>query len=240
MFDIKKMKQLTEQFNVLFVEDDDNLRLSTLAVLNRLFQKVDTACHGQEGLDKYLSHKNTTNLYYDLIISDIQMPKMNGIEFSKAILKVNPHQKIIITSAYDDKEYLIELINIGVEGFFQKPIEMENMFNVFTKVCSSMLGESQFDLGSNYSFNNTTKSLYNENQAVDLTLHEQKLLDLFCQHPEQYFSPIDIFNHIYYDQIEKEFSSDSVKSLIKRLRKKIPENLIKNSQGLGYCIQLPN
>jgi DNA-binding response OmpR family regulator len=58
------------------------------------------------------------------------------------------------------------------------------------------------------------------------------------QNQQQSFSAVEIFNHIYFDEPAREFSADSIKSLVKRLRKKLPENLIKNTQQLGYSINL--
>jgi len=238
MIDIKKLQELTCNFTVLFVEDDATLRSKTIPVFERFFKKVDAASDGQKGLDAYLAHKDETNSYYDIVISDIQMPRMDGIELSKKILKINSRQKIIITSAHNDTKYMVELINIGISGFFQKPIDNQNMFQVMHDVSSSLLGESTIQFDPVYSFDFIRKALCKEEKIIDLSIQEEKLLELLCKNPNQSFKPVDIFNHIYYDQAEKEFSNDSVKSLIKRLRKKLPENLIINTPGSGYSIRV--
>lgn len=240
MIDLKELKKTTERFIILFVEDDEALLQRTTPLFERFFKRVDTASNGKIGLEKYSEYKDDTNHYYDIVISDIQMPIMNGIELSRSILKINPEQKIIITSAYNDKEYLIDLINIGVAGFFQKPIDNKNMFRVLYDVSMSLIGENKIELGDGFSYDTTNKTLFSENVIVELSKQEQKLLDLLCRNPNQYFTPIDIFNHIYYDQVEKEFSSDSIKSLIKRLRKKISSEMISNIPNQGYRIKLPD
>jgi len=238
MFNFSTLKSLTGNFAVLFIEDDEDLRNATLPIFERFFKRVDTASNGIEGLERYQSFKDETNVYYDIVISDIQMPQMNGIELSKALLKINPSQKIMITSAYNDKEYLIDLINVGVSGFFEKPINYENMIKVLYDVSTSILGNTRVRLHADYSFDMIDKILYKKEEIVELSVHEQKLMVMLCEHPNHYFSAVDIFNHIYYDQVEKEFSYDSVKSLIKRLRKKLPEESILNAQSCGYCIKI--
>ncbi len=237
MNDLKKLKSLTESLVVLFVEDDYDLRIKTIPIFKRFFKRVDMATNGQEGLEAYESYKHETNGCYDIVISDIQMPKMDGIQLSKALFRINPSQQIIITSAYNDKEYLIDLINIGVAGFYQKPINDEEMFGVLHDVCLNIVGKSLIVLGEDYAYDTMRKSLFKGNEMLELSKQEQDLLDLLCSNLDQYFSALDIFNHIYYDQVEKEYSNDAIKSLIKRLRKKLPDDLIVNTPSLGYCIK---
>jgi DNA-binding response OmpR family regulator len=231
-----KNLELMKNFSVLFVEDDDTLRQTMTKIFKRLFKRVDEARDGEEGYTLYTHFKEETNTFYNIVISDIEMPKMSGIELCKKIVSLHPKQQIIVTSAYSEKEYFIELINIGVSGFFQKPINDVNMFNVLEKVTLSLSDINRISLGENIEYDITSHTLYKEHTPLELSSHEQKLLELLCQHQSQYFSAIDIFNHIHYDDIEKEFSHDSIKSLIKRLRKKLPSDMIINTPSLGYAL----
>jgi DNA-binding response OmpR family regulator len=237
MENLKKFKKLTERFSVLYVEDDDALVKATTPIFRRLFKHVDTALNGKDGLEKYKNFNYETGSHYDIVISDILMPIINGLELSRSILKINPEQKIIITSAYNDKEYLIELINIGVSGFFEKPIENVNMFKVLNDVCMSILGHNKIEIAKNTIFDLNNKTLFDNNIAIDITKQEQNLLSLLSRNLNHFFSPVDIFNHVYYEQVEKEFSPDSIKGIIKRLRKKLPEDTIINMPNLGYGIK---
>ena len=162
------------------------------------------------------------------------MPRLNGIGLTKEILKKNPKQNIIIISAYNDKDYLIDLINLGVKAFMQKPLSSENLLQVLYDVCSEFSYENIISLGNNYKYNHTISILFLEDKKIDLSEKEVKILELLITNKNQTFSAIEIFNHIYMEEPNKEFSADSIKSLIKRLRKKIPDNLIVNTQQLGY------
>ena len=238
MLNFKSLKILSQNLTLLFVEDDNDLRSSTGHILSKLFKVVDLAKDGKDGLHKYKNFYIENNSHYDIVISDIQMPILNGIEMSKAIFSINKEQKILITSAYSDKSYFIELINLGVDGFMQKPLSTEHILSTLYDVCNSFKDKSKLNLGSNYTYDCFLKSLFLNEKEILLSDNELKILDLFITNPNQYFSPEDIFNHIYFDEPDKEFSNDSIKSLIKRLRKKIPINIIINNYKSGYSIKI--
>lgn len=116
---IEEIKSYTQELSVLYVEDDLVSRDIGLEYLKPLFLKVDVASNGEEGLKHFLTHS------YDLIITDIRMPKMDGLEMIKSIKKHNKIQSIIVTSSYNDPEYLIPLIDLGIGKFLLKPFSYE-------------------------------------------------------------------------------------------------------------------
>jgi signal transduction histidine kinase len=128
MVDVKELKTYSVGLKILYVEDDDNLRVKTTQLLNHLFENVTTAENGQIGLDKYKEDN------YDIVITDINMPVMNGIEMIDNIKKLNELQTIIVTSAHDESEYLLKLIKLGIENFILKPIELDAMLTVIYKI----------------------------------------------------------------------------------------------------------
>lgn len=232
------LKNISKNLNILYVEDDEELRKSMARAFSKLFKVVDLAVDGKEGLDLYNNFVLENNAYYDIVISDLHMPRLDGIGMSKAIFDINKKQKVIIISAYSDKEYLIDLINLGAKGFIQKPLNTEQIFKVLDKVCNDFRNENLVDLGESYSFDGLLRALFLNSQRINLSDKESKTVDLLVKNKNNTFSAEDIFNHIYYDQIEKEFSNDSIKSLFKRLRKKLPANLITNNPQMGYRINL--
>ena len=128
MIDLIKLKEYTKDMSVLYVEDDKIIRAEIHDYLIRFFSVVDLADDGKDGLEKYRKIK------YDLIISDIEMPNMDGIEMSKSILKEVPYQSIIIISAYNDSEYLLELINSGIEYYVLKPVNTKLLLKVIYRI----------------------------------------------------------------------------------------------------------
>ncbi len=130
MKNIDELMKLSQNLTVLFVEDDLQQREEIAEILEDFFKVVILANDGQEGLEKYLSFKEERGAYPDIIITDISMPKLSGIEMSKTVLEYNAEQLIIVLSAYNDPEYLLDLINIGIDSYLVKPLRSERFLKV--------------------------------------------------------------------------------------------------------------
>ena len=129
----------TQALTLLYIDDDLDVQTQTRELFEVLFLSVECANDGVEALAKY--EKN----HYDLIISDIKMPNMDGITLTKEIKKINADQSIIIASAYDDKEYLLDFINLGIKYFLQKPMEQENILKVLYSVAKDIVNEKMIE-----------------------------------------------------------------------------------------------
>ena len=124
----KLLLENSKNLSVLYVEDDEILRESTYTMLLNFFKAIEYAVDGVEGLSKYKESS------YDLVISDINMPNMNGIEMSKNIKDINPEQAIVFITAFNEIEYLKASIELGINGFLAKPIEIKNLKQVLYTV----------------------------------------------------------------------------------------------------------
>ncbi|MDX1295663.1 MAG: response regulator, partial [Sulfurimonadaceae bacterium] len=114
---VVKLKEYAVDCRVLYVEDEEVIRTQTANFLGRFFPSLDLAENGDEGLKKYREGR------YDIVITDINMPIMNGIEMIRNIRETNPEQIILVTSAYNDSDNLMNLINLGVMRFVLKPFD---------------------------------------------------------------------------------------------------------------------
>lgn len=123
----------TKPMSLLYVEDDESLRLSTQKLFENFFQSVDVACNGEEGLALYLEAARDKKPY-SLIISDIAMPKMDGIAMCEAIMGHNPAQPFLFISAYNETNYLSRAVEMGVSGFLTKPIQFEQLIQTFSRL----------------------------------------------------------------------------------------------------------
>jgi len=235
ILNFKILKEHSQNLSLLYVEDDSFIREKTAKIFKNLFQEVIIAKDGEEALALYEAYHKENKSYFDIIVTDMKMPNMNGIEFSKAVFQQNKEQRIIVISAYSEQEHLIEFINIGIQGFLQKPLSSENLLQVLYDACTALtLKEKSIQLTEKCSFIYESRSLLCDGVEIDLSENERKVLELFVIHKNRYFTAIDIFNHLYFEYPEKEFSNDAIKSLIKRLRKKITKEFITNSPQLGY------
>lgn len=118
----------SKELKVLYVEDDATLRQELRLLLCDIFSLVDVASNGEEGLQKIDA------IGFDIVITDIRMPVMNGIEMISILREKYPHLPIIVISAHNDSEYLLELINQGIGYFIAKPIKSEQLFTTLHKV----------------------------------------------------------------------------------------------------------
>ena len=121
---------ILKKINILYVEDDDNVRKELTNLLSKLFKNVYTANNGLNGLKEFKKHENEI----DIIVSDINMPELNGIEMVKGIRLKNPDMPIVLTTAYSDKDFLTDAIKIKVDAYIIKPIDVKVLIESLQKI----------------------------------------------------------------------------------------------------------
>ncbi|MEA2103465.1 MAG: PAS domain S-box protein [Candidatus Cloacimonadota bacterium] len=122
---------------VLYVEDEHIILKSNAEYLNRIVKKVYFAKNGEEGLAEFKKNKP------ELVITDIKMPKMNGLEMVRKILQEDNRAKIILVSAYRDTQYFLEAINLNVEKFLVKPMKHQELASVLNNICKKISLENK-------------------------------------------------------------------------------------------------
>ncbi len=111
-----------DTISILYVEDQDDVRLFLSKILSRHYSNIILAENGKTGLELYHQHKP------DIVISDIKMPVMDGLSMSGRIKESNPKAQIILTTAHSDMEYFIQSIDIGINQYILKPIDREKLY----------------------------------------------------------------------------------------------------------------
>ncbi|WP_245394748.1 two-component system response regulator [Sulfurospirillum diekertiae] len=129
---LKDLLTLTSSLRILYVEDDVVLRENTIALLHDLFGEIHEASDGNEALLLYKKSEN----FYDIVITDLNMPQMNGMDLIKNIQIINPKQPIIVVSAHNETEYFLESIRNNVNGYILKPIDFNQLVETIYKVAS--------------------------------------------------------------------------------------------------------
>jgi len=119
--------------SVLYVEDEQIIRDFIAKMLSRKVREFYLAYDGREGLEKYKQTKP------DLVITDIRMPNMNGLEMLREIKAIDEDVKVIITSAYSESDYFLEAITLGVNHFLLKPVKKKKMFKLLEEFAESIL-----------------------------------------------------------------------------------------------------
>ncbi len=250
MIDYIALEKYGRELSVLFVEDDEGISKEMNFLLGDIFTKVDSGFDGIEGLSKYNQYFQANEKYYDLLITDIRMPNMNGIELIKNIYSINPSQKVIVLSAHNESEYLMELVNIGIAQFILKPIDYNNFLDVIYKV-SKMIYEDKLlnnndkkeispfiNITDELIWNKELKQLFLNNNIFKLTKKELHLIELLLQVPEKTYTNEEIMFALWNDDFDTIPDIANLKNLISRLRKKLPNLNIENIYGFGYRLNI--
>ncbi len=221
------MKNIT----VLYVEDDEIARENGIEYLENYFDTIYDASNAIDALSLYNTHKP------DIIITDINMPKINGLEFVKKIREKDDTTQVIITTAYSDKEYLFKAIELKLIKYLVKPIE-EKEFDEALKICIENIKNNNtniVNISHDTLFDTYNKTLITNNEIVKLRTKELDLLSLLIKNKTRYVTYEEIENYIWYDSV---MTKDALKTVIKNLKSKLPKDTISNLSGTGYKIEL--
>lgn len=172
---IVELKKLAEGISLLYVEDNDGLRHNIIELLQKIFGNVHSASDGQEGYE--LSRARKPNI----VITDINMPNVNGLEMARKIKADEPGTKIIYVTAYDDKPHLIEAIEIGVFRYLPKPAKAVELIDALydaVKAISFETGKQSYDrmLKDIFNYQNNLLLMFSHDSPI---IVNQRFLDFF-------------------------------------------------------------
>ncbi len=227
-----------KDLSVLLVEDFLPLAQEVKEVLEEFFDVVIVAENGEEALVEYERYYKNTQKNFDFVISDIQMPNMDGMALSKALLKTNPSQIIIILSAYTDSEQLVHFINLGISKFIKKPIQYDVFLNYLLEESRNIpqmtLSQTQeaLELGEGYVWNQDTSVLSNGEKEIVLTRGDIVLLQLLIIKKGTICTVADIVD--YFQLHDMHLDERNIRNAVFKLRKKLPKKTIQSVYGIGY------
>ena len=222
-----RCEEVVKNLKILYVEDEDEIRELMQDVLGEDFALFETAKDGQEGLAKFIEGN------FDCVITDIQMPGMDGLEVAEKIKKIK-NIPVILLTAYSEKERLFKAIDVGVSKYLVKPFTPEKLLDV---LCEIFEQKDQILLGKDLLYCKSKGEIKRGEEINKLTKKEKILLDLLLESSDRIVSNKEIEEAVW---PQGDFSQDALRTLVKRLRKKTDKNLIENYSGLGYKIKLGN
>ncbi|NPA59352.1 MAG: EAL domain-containing protein [Epsilonproteobacteria bacterium] len=129
---IDTLLQYSHNFKLLYVEDNEEARRSTLELLDEFFTDIVIGVDGVDGVEKFQQHK------IDLIVTDINMPRLNGLEMAKKIKEINKSVPILVLSAHNESSFFIEGIKLGIDGYILKPLDVGQLVNELYKIVSKL------------------------------------------------------------------------------------------------------
>lgn len=233
MENIKELQNKCKNLSILYVEDDEKVKLQTSKVLNIYFDKILLASDGKKAIDIFNNEK------IDIIFTDVNMPKMDGISMIKLIREKNLNIPIVVFSAYDNTEYLLKTIEYGIDGYILKPFKLNQIQSVIEKIIKKLDSFSvqcnTINLIDNFIWDNNTYSLHKDSKHIKLTKNETRLFKLLGSSKNILFSSEDIELEVFDDNYN---DNKRVRGLISRLHKKVGTHLIKSKYGEGYELNL--
>jgi len=225
------MRDMLRNFTLLYVEDKKIVRKNALEYLKRVAKEVYEAGDGKEAINLWKEHKP------DIIITDINMPHLNGLDMAAYIRSQDKEVQIIIATAYSDTQHLLRAIELQLVTYIIKPITKEKLMDALKKSMDLIEDKSKFNLhlSQECSYNAFEKSIICDMQEIKLTKNEILFLDLLAHHRNRVITYAEIENAIWPDD---GMSQDAIRSLVRGLRKKIPQNAIENISGVGYKLHI--
>lgn len=125
--DLKQLQALCENYTILYVEDDIQTQEEVTKTLKRIFKEVFVANDGLIGLELFKEHLP------NIVMTDIQMPHLNGLDMARSIKEIAPNVPIVVATAFNEEQYFLKAIENGIDSFLLKPIDKEKLFQAIHK-----------------------------------------------------------------------------------------------------------
>lgn len=219
-----KIKNLT----LLYIEDDPEIQGYLAEFLRRYTPNLHLAQCAEEGMRLY------EKIHPDIILLDINLPGKSGIDFAKELRKHDHNTRIIISTAYTDKEFLLTAVELELTRYLVKPVTSIKLMEALGKAADEygdMKLSNVIDLGEGFSYDCERKVLLDEDHIVTLRRKEMQLLEFFITHAQRTLSYEALQYEVWPDGV---MTKDAVRAQIRNLRKKSHPRLIKNISAIGY------
>jgi len=215
--------------NILLLEDELMLQSSICEYLEALNHNVFSFSNGLEAKDALLS---TT---YDLLILDINVPLLNGLDLCTYLKEQNINTAKIFISALVDIEYISKAFDLGAMDYIKKPFHLKELALRIQKVSNDINSKviNHTILSNNYSYDKSTKELFFNSQLEPITKKQINIIDFLCSNINSITSYEMLRIYVWNND---NVSDATIRAEISRLRKSLKEDFIINQKGLGYTI----
>ena len=222
------MEKLLKTLKILIVEDEKRLAQLLKEAIADSFFRVVIAKDGNEGLKKFKTFKP------DIVITDIMMPFCDGLEMTQKTKELDENIPIIILSAHSDKEKLLKAIDVGINKYFIKPFDPDEVILHIKKIAPNLNKKKQIVLKENFIFDNNSMNLYKNDELITLTKREKEFFYLLIKYKNNLVTTEQIKQTLWNEEVNDE----RVRTFIKRLRLKTSKEIIENVSGQGYLISV--
>ncbi len=220
---LEKLKSLT----ILYAEDEEGIRRNIADSLKYYAKDVYEASNGQEAYEIY-SEKQP-----DIILSDIHMPILDGIAFIKKIRLENRDIPVVMITAHTDKKYLLEAVELHMEKYIVKPVDLDELFEILEKCVNVIEINNQVILkvDKDYIYDYDRKELLYKDESIILNKKEMAFIEILISNQNRVVTYEELQEYVWGDDV---MTDSALRSLVRNLRKKLPTDMIFNLSGVGY------
>ena len=225
-----ELLNLLSNKKVLYAEDEEGIQKNVIQILELFFNEIIAVNNGQDALDYYYFHKP------DVVILDICMPQLDGIDVVKKIREDNKKVPVLILSAHTEQEYLWRAIEQKICKFLTKPFNKESIMEGLKCASLEISNYSVKTKINEGTYNSCLKVFEVKDKSINLSKNESKMLEYLIKQANQIVTYEEIFDYIW---AEGEMpTKDAIKAIIKDLRKIIGKDCIKNVFAVGYKLEI--
>ncbi len=226
------MLSILRSHSILYVEDELEIQANVAEYLGNYFGTIHLASDGKEALEKYNKH------HPDVLLLDINLPGIDGLCVAQAVRRDDPVVKIIMLTAFTEKEKLLKATELKLTRYLIKPVAPKNFKETLEILASELMSNpSRFlRLSDEYVWDLEQECLSCDGKKVVLAEKEHRLLKLFVANKGESIQYHKIVSSVWGDTFDREISIDSIKNQVSQLRKKIPNVSISSIYGEGYIL----
>lgn len=214
---------------ILLAEDDSMTRIQLCHTLKMLCGKVYCAKDGEEAYNLYEDEQP------DVILTDVRMPKKDGMKLIRQIRQVDYTIPIIILTSFDDKSLLLSAANLAIDGYLIKPIEFTALVKILSQAIKRTQKENLIIVNEDLIFNYDTKEFFHHNILKILGNKELELIEFLLDHQHKIVSKEEIEAKLWHYEVP---CDSAVKNLVLRIRKKLGNTVILSMKGIGYRLNI--
>lgn len=222
--------------HIIIVEDEEKLAEALTAGLTKCGYAVDAVGNGKKAFDRIILN----NMDYDLVILDLMLPDMDGLQITKGLREANITTPILVLTARDEIESKVNLLLAGADDYIVKPFSFEELrarikaiFRRPKSIASPVLTINDIEL------NPDSRKVFKGKNEVPLTLKEFMLLEYFMSNPNKVINREELLSHLW--DFNYSSFSNVVDVHVKNLRKKLgygeSEGILETVRGVGYRLK---
>lgn len=223
-----------KNIKVLYAEDEKEIRDIMSQILSARIENLYLAEDGERALALYNEIKP------DIILADINMPKLNGMEFVKKIRETDHSTRVIMLTAQSDVNSLLEATELKLTRYLIKPVTGKELYGALELALSELqsfniVNTQNLKLADGYVWDFSEKVLFHKNDEIHLTPKEKQVLNILFSNLNSTITYDMLLYEVWGD--DEVFGIDTIKTTVKNLRKKLPKDTILNVYGTGFKVK---